>query len=72
MLVFRVGECETWRAHNNEGPGNAHAAATKLIDKVEHDAKDANRGEELEALQDVDGEAAVVGWFAVGVLPGGE
>lgn len=71
MLVFRVGECDTWGAHNNEGPGNGHATATKLIDEVEHNSQDDDGGEELEALKDVEGEAAVVGWFAIGVPPGG-
>lgn len=71
LLVFGVGECDTWGAHNNEGPGNGHATATKLIDEVEHDAEDDDGGEELDALEDVEGETAVVGWFAVGVPPGG-
>lgn len=37
MLVLRVAGCETLGEHNNEGPGNVHVAATKLIDEVEHD-----------------------------------
>lgn len=50
LLAFRHGECDTWEAHNNEGPRNSHATAAKLIDEVEHDSEDADRGEELEAL----------------------
>jgi hypothetical protein len=42
-----------------------------LIDEIEHDSQHDDRGEELEGLQDVEGEAAMVGWFAVGVAPGG-
>lgn len=55
MLVFRVAGCDTWGAHNNEGPGNVHAAATKLIDEVEHNSQDDDGREELDGLQDIEG-----------------